>query len=127
MSPVTTDPEVPAAAWETIASPPSLMSVQFPPRLPSARLKSSEPGVVVVAVQETATLVTLAAAMVPEPLETEQDWPEGLVCTVTLYGVPSASAVAKVKGPLALTLRLSPPLSCSTTVPDSPETVPPTV
>ena len=27
--------------------------------------------------------------------------------------------------PLALTLRSSPPLSCSTTVPDSPETVPP--
>ena len=29
--------------------------------------------------------------------------------------------------PFAVTLRLSPPLSCSTTVPDSPETVPPTV
>ena len=28
--------------------------------------------------------------------------------------------------PFAVTLRLSPPLSCSTTVPDSPETVPPT-
>ena len=29
--------------------------------------------------------------------------------------------------PFAATDRLSPPLSCSTTVPDSPETVPPTV
>ena len=29
--------------------------------------------------------------------------------------------------PFAVTLRLSPPLSCSTTVPDSPDTVPPTV
>ena len=35
--------------------------------------------------------------------------------------------MAKVNDPFALTLRLSPPLSCSTTVPDRPETVPPTV
>src|SRR5215469_13538012 len=34
---------VPATACEVIASPPSLMSVQLAPRLPSARLKSSEP------------------------------------------------------------------------------------
>ena len=31
-----------------------------------------------------------------------------------------------MNGPLADTLRLSPPLSCSTTVPDNPETAPPT-
>ena len=35
--------------------------------------------------------------------------------------------MANVNGPLPPTLRSSPPLSCSTTVPDSPETVPPTV
>src|SRR5438045_3409515 len=75
---------VPAAAWETIASPPSLVSVQFAPRLPSDRLKSSEPPVAELFVHETATLVTLAEPMVPEPLETEQDWPVGLVFTVTL-------------------------------------------
>ena len=34
--------------------------------------------------------------------------------------------MANVNEPLAVTLRLSPPLSCSTTVPDSPDTVPPT-
>ena len=43
-----------------------------------------------------------------------------------MFATPVASGVAKVKLPFALTLRLSPPLSCSTTVPDSPETVPPT-
>ena len=36
-----------------------------------------------------------------------------------------ASFVANVNAPLALTLRSSPPLSCNTTVPDSPDTVPP--
>ena len=34
--------------------------------------------------QETATLVTLAEATVPEPLETVQDCPDGFVFTVTL-------------------------------------------
>ena len=33
--------------------------------------------------------------------------------------------MANVNAPLLLTLRSSPPLSCNTTVPDSPETVPP--
>src|SRR5215471_11118183 len=42
MSPDTTLLEVPATACETIASPPSLVLVQFAPRLPFARLKSSE-------------------------------------------------------------------------------------
>src|SRR5262249_9096289 len=58
---------------------------------------------------------------------TEQVCPVGLVFTVTLYALPLASAVANVNVPLALTVRLSPPLSCSTTVPDSPDTLPPTV
>ena len=72
MSPDTPALAVPATTWELIASPPSLTSVQFAPRLPSARLKSSEPHVAELAVQETATLVTLAAPMVPDPLATEQ-------------------------------------------------------
>ena len=36
-----------------------------------------------VAVQVTATLVTLADPIVPEPLATVQVCPDGLVCTVT--------------------------------------------
>ena len=39
MSPLTPVLAVPATAWEMIVSPPSLMSVQFGPRLPLARLK----------------------------------------------------------------------------------------
>jgi hypothetical protein len=35
-----------------------------------------------------------------------------------------AIGVANVNAPLLLTLRSSPPLSCSTTVPDNPDTVP---
>ena len=77
--------------------------------------------------QVTATLVTLAEPTVPDPLATVQVCPDGLVFTVTAYGAPDTSAVANVNDPFADTLRLSPPLSCSTTVPDSPETVPPTV
>ena len=33
--------------------------------------------------------------------------------------------MANVNAPLPLTLRSSPPLSCNTTVPDNPDTVPP--
>src|SRR5215472_4691536 len=65
--------------------------------------------------------------MVPEPLDTVHVCPEGLVSTVTLYAAPLARAVAKVNVPLAFTVRLSPPLSCNTTDPDSPDTFPPTV
>src|SRR5215469_15322244 len=126
MSPEVPEAAVPATACETIASPPSLISVQFDPRLPFARLKSSEALTGGLTAQVIATLVMLAEPMVPEPLETEQVCPVGLVFTVTLYAAPLASAVAKVNAPLALTLRLSPPLSCSTTVPDSPDTLPPT-
>ena len=71
-------------------------------------------------------MVTFAEPTVPEPLDTVQVCPDGFVFTVTLYAAPEASEVAKVNGPFAVTLRLSPPLSCSTTVPDSPDTVPPT-
>ena len=64
---------------------------------------------------------------VPDPLETVQVCPDGFVFTVTAYAAPDASDVAKVNGPFAVTLRSSPPLFCSTTVPDSPDTDPPTV
>src|SRR5215813_9455143 len=71
--------------------------------------------------------MTLAVTMLPVPLDTVQVCPDGLVFTVTAYAAPVASAVANVNDPFADTLRSSPPLSCSTTVPDSPDTVPPTV
>jgi hypothetical protein len=38
-------PLEPATAWEEIDKPPSVISVQFAPRLPFARLKSSAPAV----------------------------------------------------------------------------------
>src|SRR5208282_4395514 len=72
------------------------------------------------------TLVTFAET-VPDPFATVHVCPDGAVFTVTLYAAPVTSEVANVNVPFAVTLRLSPPLSCSTTVPDSPETVPPTV
>src|SRR5215472_4949037 len=97
------------------------MSVQFGPRLPSGRLKSSLAELVV---QETETLVMLASA-IPVPFATEQLCPVGFVFTITLYVAPDASSVLNVNEPLALTLRLS-TLFCSTTVPDSPDTFPPT-
>ena len=79
-----------------------------------------------VATQFTATFVTLAPETVPDPFDTVHVWPDGLLFTVTLYALPSASFVAKPKIPFALRVRSSPPLSCSTTVPDRPDTVPPT-
>ena len=74
----------------------------------------------------TATLVTLAEPIVPDAVETAQVCPDGLVFTVTAYAAPDANLVANVNGPFALTLRSSPPLSCNTTVPDNPDTDPPT-
>ena len=100
--------------------------VQLAPSGPFARLKLSVALPAEFVVQVTATLVMFADPIVPDPLATEQLCPVGLVFTVTLYAEPVARAVAKVNAPLALTLRSSPPLSCSTTVPDRPETIPPT-
>ncbi len=51
----------------------------------------------------------------------------GWVSTVTLYVLPSATGVEKVNEPLLLMGVESPPLFCSTTVPLSADTVPPTV
>ena len=75
--------------------------------------------------QETATLVTFDEPTVPEPLETLQVWPDGLLFTVTEYVAPPTSWVANVNGPLRATLRSLPPLFCNTTVPDNPDTLPP--
>src|SRR3569833_1430807 len=72
-------------------------------------------------------LVTFEAPMVPEPLVTMHDSPLGCVATVTEYGAPSATGVAKVNGPLALMTRLSPPLFWRMTVPAKPERLPPMV
>ena len=83
MSPVVA-PTVPITAWEEIAIAPSEIAVQFGPSPPSARLKSSEADVAELAAQETATLVTFAEATVPDPSETVQVCPDGLVFTVTL-------------------------------------------
>src|SRR6185437_3797435 len=126
MSPVVA-PAVPITCCEAIVIDPSEIAVQPAPSAPLARLKSSDADVPELVAQVSATLVTLALPTVPDPLVTVQVWLAGLVLTVTLYAAPAVSEVAKVNGPFAVTLRLSPPLSCSTTVPDSPETVPPTV
>src|SRR6185312_17119524 len=82
MSPLTT-PAVPVTCWEAIAIAPSAIAVQFAPRPPSARLKSSDADVAVLAVQDTATLVTLAEPTVPDPLDTVHVCPDGFVFTVT--------------------------------------------
>src|SRR5579863_10542651 len=81
-------------------------------------------------VQVMLTLLTAAPAMVPVPLVTAQFWAGelGAVATVTAYGLPLATPVAKVKVPFALTDRLSPPLSFRTSpVPLRPDAVPLTV
>src|SRR6516162_408771 len=105
MSPVVF-PAVPITCWEEIAIPPSEMAVQFAPSPPSARLKLSA-AEVAAAAQVTATLVTLAEPTVPDPFETVHDCPDGLVFTVTAYGVPVGSAVANVNVPFALRPRSS--------------------
>jgi hypothetical protein len=112
-----------------MVSAPSDMAVQLLPSAPFARLKSSEAGSVPeppLVAQVTATLVTFADPTAPVPPLTVHVCPVGWVRTVTEYALPLVSFVAKAKEPLAVTERLSPPLSCSTAVPVSPDTVPPT-
>src|ERR1700722_11142960 len=112
-----------------MAIAPSDMAVQLLPRPPLARLKLSEavsvPEPPLVA-QLTATPVTFADPTDPLPPLTTHVWPAGCVNTVTAYALPPASFVGKANDPFALTDRLSPPLSCNTTDPASPETDPPT-
>jgi hypothetical protein len=81
----------------------------------------------VVGEHATAALVMLAPATVPDPFETVQVSFAGCAATVTAYAEPSARAVANVNEPSAPSVRSSAPSSCSTTVPESPEIVPPTV
>src|SRR5690349_10657432 len=81
----------------------------------------------VLVAQVTVALATSAPLTVPTPWATVQVWPEGWVRTVTLYWLAFACALGKVNPPLAAIVRLSAPLFCNTTLPDSPETVPPTV
>ena len=78
-------------------------------------------------VQVTTTFVTFAPAMLPLLFAITQDCDAGRLATVTLYTELSASAVAKVKLPLAATARSSAPLLRNTSEPVIPLTVPPTV
>ncbi|WP_126878105.1 hypothetical protein [Paraburkholderia kururiensis] len=75
--------------------------------------------------QTTDTLVTLDPDTEPAPLATVHVCLAGAVNTDTLYAAPFGSRVAKVNTPLALTVRLSPPLFCITNDPDKPVTEPP--
>src|SRR5262249_58501831 len=78
-------------------------------------------------VHATAPTLRSADPTVPDPLATAQVWPAGWVFTVTAYAVPLVSFVANANDPFADTGRLSPPLSCNTTLPpDNPDTDPPT-
>src|SRR5215831_13399595 len=85
------------------------------------------PTVNVEAEQTTDTFETLIAPSVPEPFATTHISPAGCADTVTEYALPLGRTPGNVKDPSAGRLRSPPPLSCSTTVPVSPETVPPTV
>src|SRR5262245_1209973 len=79
--------------------------------------------------QLTVTLVTLFVA-VPAAFAIEQncDGVVGCVTTVMLYGLPASTLVLKVKVPLAVTARSSPPLFWSISpAPANPAMVPPTV
>ena len=81
------------------------------------------------AVQLTTTPVTGPPATVPAPALTTHVPPAGWTSTVTLYGDPLATGVAKANAPLPVGLRVSPPLSCKTMVAPGgrPLSVPPTV
>ena len=74
----------------------------------------------------TETLVTLAAAMVPEGFVTRADLARGVGLDGDVVGGALGQGVLKVKAPLALVLRSLPALFSRTTVPVSPEMVPPT-
>ena len=78
--------------------------------------------------QVTATLVTAAEPMVPEPFATVQVCEAGCVSTLTAYALPLFTWVLKLNAPLALTVRLLPALFCRTRVAPlaRPDTVPPT-
>ena len=95
----------------------------------AVRLSGPGPGPAgpVPVVQVTVTVVTLPALIVPDAAPTVTVCPAGVVRTVTLYPAPEVSAAGNVNVPLPVIVRVSVPLSCSTSVPVSPVTVPPTV
>ena len=68
-------------------------------------------------VHTTLTEVTFALPIVPEPLVTTQvcEGPEGWLDTVTAYVTPLATVCEKENVPLDVSVRLLPPLFCSTT------------
>src|SRR5215472_4114407 len=117
MSPVVPLALVPTTCRDEIANPPSTMSVQFGPRLPLGRLKSSLPEFAELVVQETETLVMLASA-IPVPFATEQLCPVGFVSPLPWHGAREGSGVLNWNERLALTQSLS-PFSYSPTVPES--------
>src|SRR5262249_2523127 len=117
------------------ASPPLSFSTTVPDRPETVPPTEYVAGGLVV--QVTATVVTFAEPTVPVPLPTAQVWPDGWVFTVTASPAapPSGGGKGKARGAgcggkakerLAVPVSASPPLSFSTTVPDRPETVPPT-
>jgi len=80
------------------------------------------------AVHATAMLVTLADPTVPAPLLTVQVSPLE-AAALTLYAVPDASPVGKLKAPLPIAPELPALASLNVTVPPPvrPETLPPIV
>ena len=83
-------------------------------------------GVTISSSQVMATFVTLLFS-VPEPLLTEQVWPEGEVLIVTAQLLPLAIAAVKVTAPLVAppSLKKLPSFESSqTTLPEAPDTVP---
>src|SRR5258705_9103443 len=72
MSPETAELAVPATTWEVGATPLSTPVAQAPPMPPSAWMKTSDPPPPALVAQGTATLVTVAGATGPEPLDTER-------------------------------------------------------
>src|SRR5204862_8252474 len=74
----------------------------------------------------TPMLVTFAEATVPVPADTWQVCPLGLRSEERRVGKECRSRGAQVNSKIKMTIRSSPPLSCNTTVPDNPDTVPPT-
>ena len=126
MSPVVA-PTVPITAWEEIAIAPSEIAVQFAPSPPSARLKSSEADVAGVSRAGDRDVGDVGRGHRARPGRHRAGLPGRVGLHRHAVGRAAGQRGRERERPVrASRLRLSPPLSCSTTVPDSPETVPPT-
>ncbi len=75
---------------------------------------------------EMPMLAMLAPDIVPVAFAASHIWPSGWENTETTYWKASASRVENVNAPFELTDTVSVALFCSISVPDAPETVPPT-